>query len=198
MNEHRPDRIDDRDGRNARLTKNAISWWTISARTSHWWAKSTPGAMTAIALNLVGPGPVEISETEPAAAISDLIGDPFVNRINHQYRVAFWVGDNSIARRPIYAWATKFLHQLLVDIRDGNYVASNTERAHARALLLDSSELPVIHGSCLITGIADDADTPAPLSENFQAWFTSLLDDLARLRDSLADAIAHESDIPLD
>ncbi|MGW4527789.1 hypothetical protein [Amycolatopsis sp. NPDC004378] len=198
MNEHgHPDRVDQIVDQINALTEDAASWNATGEHTHPWWATPAPGSMTAVELTMTDSGPIEISETNPRPAIDDRVGDPFVDRITHLYRVAFWVGGNSVARHPINVGATRFLHHLLADVRDGNYVASDRERDHARALL-DSGDLPVIHGPSLVTGIADDHETPAPLNENFQSWYSGLLDELAQLRRSLAHAIAREAGIPVE
>lgn len=188
----RPDIIEQIDT----LTDDAASWSaTGGEHTREMWV-APAGSMTAIELGMVGASPVTISETEAAHAISQLVGDPFFNPIHHLRHVVFWVGDNSVARQPINAGATRLLRQMLTDVRDGNYVASDAERDHVRALL-DSEDLPAIHGPCLITGMADDGDTPAPLNENFQHWFNGVIDAVAVVRQSLIE-IAAELGIPLE
>lgn len=195
MNEHgHPDRVDEIVEQIDALTEDAASWSATGEHSHPWWAQPAAGAMTAVELTMTSSGPIEISTTDPIAAIADRIGDPFVDRISYLRRVRFWVGGNSVAHRPLNVGATRFLHHLLADVRDGHYVASDTERHHARALLA-TGNLPEIHGPCLITGVADD-DMPAPLGENFQSWFTGLLDELAQLRASVVEAILRELGIP--
>ncbi|MFI6029505.1 hypothetical protein [Amycolatopsis magusensis] len=200
MNEHghrHPNRVDDIVDQIDALTEDAASWSATGEHAGSLWSQPAPGAMTAVELAMTGGAPIEISATEPVAAIAARIGDPFIDRISHLRRVAFWVGGNSVAHHPVNTGATTFLHHLLADVRDGNYVASDDERDHAR-LLLTAGNLPEIHGPCLVTGIADDGDTPAPLDENFQGWFTGVLDELAQRRASLVHAIARELGLSLE
>ncbi|GAB3162081.1 hypothetical protein GCM10027258_80380 [Amycolatopsis stemonae] len=197
MNEHgHHDRVDEVIEEIDALTADAASWSATGEPAHPWWVKPSPGAMTAVELTMTGPGPIAISATDPYTAIADRIGDPFVDRISHLRRVSFWVGGNSVAHQPLNVGATKFLHHLLADVRDGHYIASDTERDHARVLLA-AGTLPEIHGHCLITGVADDDDTPAPLGENFQSWFTHLLDQLAQIRaEALTEAVVRALGLP--
>jgi hypothetical protein len=122
---------------------------------------------------------------------------PFFNRIRHLDTTTFWVGDNSEANAPLNQPATRFLHELLSDVQDGGYVASDAERQHVRQLLAHRDGVPVIHGPCLITGANADGE-PGPLSENFQDWFTALLKKAAQLRGEIGLAIANALGIPAD
>lgn len=198
MNEHsHPDRAARVVEQIDALTEDAASWSASGERARSGQTEPGPGSMTAIALTMTAPGRVELSESDPVPAIADLVGDPSVNRIRPLERVAFWIGDNSEANRPVNAGATHFLHSLLADVRDGNYAASDRERDRVGALL-DSGDLPVIHGPSLVTGIAADGDTPAPLNEAFDSWHAHMLEELQRMLASLVRSIAREIGIPPD
>ncbi|WNV83119.1 hypothetical protein [Umezawaea sp. Da 62-37] len=188
-----PDIIDRIDA----LTDDAATWSAGGEHTHTWWATATEGAIAAVELSTAGLGSVELSETEPDGDIARRIGDPGVDRISPLYRVQFWVGGNSMATCPVNTGATTFLHRLLIDVRDGDYVASDAEREHARTLLDTPDTLPMIHGPCLITGVGEDSSA-GPLEENFQGWFTTLLDQLVQMRHELLDAIAREIGVPAD
>jgi len=177
------------------LTEDAADWTATGEHTRSWWATPTAGSMTAVELNMTGLGLVDISDTDADRDIARRVGDPGVDRISHLYRVRFWVGGNSVVTSPVNTGATRFLHRLLTDVRDGHYVAGDAEREHARALLDAPGDLPVIHGPCLVTGVADGGAV-APLDENFHDWFTNLLNRLAQVRHALVSAIAHEIGIP--
>lgn len=173
---------------------------TVTATGGHEipeWNKPSPGNMTAVLLDMSRAAVVEISQADPGQDLARLVGDPFFNRIRHLATTTFWVGDNSEANAPLNQPATRFLHELLSDVQDGAYVASDTERQHVRQLLAHRDGVPVIHGPCLITG-ADTAGEPGPLSENFQNWFTALLKKAAQLRDEIGQAIADTLGIPAD
>lgn len=194
MIEHgHPDIIDRIDA----LTDDAASWSPTGAHSQPWWVTPASGAMTAVELSMFSSGPIDISQNNPGLDIARHVGDPGVNRINHLRKVALWVGDNSVAGSPVNAGATRFLHHLLADVRDGRYIASDQERDHARALLDIPDDLPVIHGPCLVTGVGEDG-AAAPLDENFQTWFSALLDELAELSKSLVAVVAREIGIPLE
>lgn len=195
MNEHShpdPDIIDRIDA----LTEDATSWSATGDHTRTWWATPAAGAMTVLKWNMIGAGPVDISATAPGRDIARHVGDPGVDRISYLRRLQFWVGSNSVATSPVNDGATRFLHQLLADIRDGRYIASDHERDHAGDLL-DAPDLPLIHGPCLVTGVGDDT-AAAPFDENFEGWFTALLDEIAQLHTSLVTAVARETGIPLE
>lgn len=161
------------------------------------WNKPSPGNMTAVLLDMSRAAVVEISQADPGQDLARLVGDPFFNRIRHLDTTTFWVGDNSGANAPLNQPATRFLHELLSDVRDGAFVASDAERQHVRQLLAHRDGVPVIHGPCLITG-ADADGEPGPLSENFQDWFAALLKKAARVRDEIGLAIADVLGVPAD
>lgn len=171
---------------------DAATWNAADEHPRPGWMTPEPGAMTAVELTMSGAGLVDISEAEPEGDIARRIGDPAVNRISHLRRVQFWVGDTSAATSPVNTPATRFLHELLTDVRDGRYIASDAERDHARALLAEPDSLPVIHGPCLVTGVGDGGSA-APLEDNFHSWFTGIV---ARGLESLINALAREIGIP--
>lgn len=173
---------------------------TLTANGGHEipeWNKPSPGSMTAVLLDMSRAAVVEISQADPGKDLARLVGDPFFNRIRHLDTTTFWVGDNSVANAPLNQLATRFLHELLSDVQDGAYVASDAERQHVRQLLAHRDGVPVIHGPCLITG-ADANGEPGPLSENFQHWFTALLEKAAQLSDEIGLAIVDVLGIPAD
>lgn len=177
------------------LTDDAANWSADGGHSQAEWATPAPGAMTAIELSMEGAGPVDISEADPGRDIARLVGDPGVDRLRHLRRVQFWVGDNSVDTSPVNIGATRFLHRLLAAVRDGHYIASDAARDHARALLDNPDDLPVIHGPSILTGVGDDGGA-APLDENFQDWFGELIDRIAQLH-PLA-ALAEQIGIPLE
>lgn len=169
------------------LTQDAATW-TADENDAPQWNKPSDGAMTAVLFGMTGAQILEISSTDPIDDLTRLVGDPFFDRIRHLYGVQLWVGGNSVNTQPINIGATRFLHHLLSDVRDGDYIASDREREHARTLLEDPAGVPVIHGPLLITGVGADDDLPGELDENFQAWFTKVLD---RIRDAVSHVVAH-------
>lgn len=177
------------------LTEDAASWSATGEHTRSWWAAPADGAMTAVELGMTGAGRVDISATDPGSDITRLVGGPGLDRINYLRRVQFWVGGDSAATSPVNTGATAFLHRLLADVRDGRCVAADAERDHVRTLLDTPDQLPVIHGPCLVTGVGDDGGA-APLDENFQDWFTTLLDNIAQQHHALAAAVVDRLGLP--
>ncbi|RAS59478.1 hypothetical protein C8D87_11490 [Lentzea atacamensis] len=184
MREHDQQDITDRIDA---LTNDAASWSADGQHTVPRWATAAPGAMVAIALDMFGARPVEISATNPARDIARHVGDQFCSLIPALRKVQFLVEMRDQTSESVNPGATVLLHQLLADVRDGHYIASDGERGYVRAVL-DLDTAPVIHGPCLITGLGDDG-APAPLDDNFQAWFSGLLAEIAQRRAQLATAI---------
>uniref|UniRef100_UPI003F49574D hypothetical protein n=1 Tax=Amycolatopsis sp. CA-096443 TaxID=3239919 RepID=UPI003F49574D len=148
------------------------------------WAEPGLGSMIAIELGTTEAGPDRIVDVDvdAVAAIVGRIavpfGDPSVSPMPALFRVAFWVGGNSQYNWAVSenAGATNFLHHLFAAVRDGDYPAEDRERDFARSQL-DRSDRPVIHGPCLVTGLALDHETPEPLGEAFAAWYRDLRDE---------------------
>jgi hypothetical protein len=178
--------------------RDAATWTRTGAHETQEWNTPSPGNMIAILLDTVGLTPIEISLTDPVQDIARLVGDPIPTRIRHLSGVDFWIGDNSQNTAPINDGATAFLHALLEDVRDGAYVASDTDRDHVRRVLSTPGAAPAVHGPCLITGVANDRDRPAPLSDNFQDWYSAGLDRVAGLRAEIAAVVADELGIPVE
>ncbi|MDT7789859.1 MAG: hypothetical protein QOF58_8278 [Pseudonocardiales bacterium] len=178
------------------LTNDAATWSTGGDHTSPRWATASPGSMAAIALDMISARPAEISETNPARDIARHVGDPFCPLFTALRKVQFHVGVRSSVRQPLNTLATKLLYLLLLDIRDGRYIASDAERDYARSVLeLDAA--PVIHGPCLITGATEDS-APAPLDDNFQSWLSALLEEIAQHRAKRVAALAAAIGIALE
>jgi hypothetical protein len=172
------------------LTDDAASWTATGAHETPQWNRPAPGAMTAVLLGVTSAHPIEISRTNPGEDRSRLVGDPFVDRVRHLDAVGLWVGGNSVATAPVNTNATRFLHHLLSDVRDGDYIASDHEREHVRQVLADPDAAPVIHGPCLVTGV-DAEGEPGELDANFQHWFTQVLAIVAEIAER-HHAIAHD------
>ena len=175
------------------FTEDAASWNASGSHAVPPWGTPAAGHMTSIYLPLINAGTpdlstVEISAAKPFHDIARLVRDPSVNQIQHLRTVQFWIGDNSLAAQPVNLSATRFLYQMLMDVRDGRYIASDRERGHAGSLLATPDDLPVIHGPCLVTGIGANHG-PGELDENFQSWLTTLHDEITRTR-ALIAAIA--------
>lgn len=185
-NESGTDIIDQIDA----LTTDAARWTATAENGTPGWNTPAEGTMAAVLLTMAGAQIVEISRTEPDADLSGLIGDPLFDCIHHLYGVDIWVGGNSVNTAPVNTGATQFLHRLLRAVRDGDYVASDREREHVRRLLDDPSGAPVIHGPALITGV-DSAGEPTELDENFQAWFTKVVEQIDGIRHMVAHVVGH-------
>lgn len=179
------------------LTDDAASWTANGDHTQPWWATAEPGALAVIALDMTGARPMQISATNMVRDIARHVGEPFFGLDTGLRKVMFLVGVDSSAGQPVNTGATQMLHQLLADVRDGHYIASDAERDHARHLLDTPDITPAIHGSCLVTGSDDGA--PAPLDDNFQVWFSDLLAEMAaRRRAKFSAAVADAIGIPLE
>ena len=192
------DQIDDA------LTDDAATWTATGAHEVPKWNTPAPGAMRAILLEQTGVSIVDVSRTDPAEDLSRLVGDPFFNSYRHLYDVGFWVGGNSANKAPVNPGATQFVHHLLRDVEAGDYIASDHEREHVRGLLASPDGAPAIHGPCLITGL-DAAGEPSELDENFQHWFTAMLDEItamvaeiAAIKSAIGHAVADALGIPAD
>lgn len=159
------------------LTDDAASWSAHGERSQPWWATPEPGSMTAITLDMTRVRPAQISESNPVRDIARHVGGPFCPLSTALRKVQFHVGVSSSVRDPVNTHATNLLHLLLVDIRDGRYIASDAERDYARRVL-ERGAAPVIHGPCLITGSGTDG-APARLDDNFQSWLDALLEEIA-------------------
>lgn len=160
------------------LTRDAATWTVPGSHEPPEWNTPSAGTMPAILLEMAAPRLVELNHSDPMAEVTRLVGDPVAEPISYLYGVWFWIGDNSMATAPVNPGATRFLHHLLTQVRDGDYVASDHERDHVTRLLATPGAVPVIHGPCLITG-ATTRGEPTELGENFQQWFTTFLDRLA-------------------
>jgi hypothetical protein len=177
--------------------RDAATWTRTGAHETHEWNTPSPGNMTAILLDTVGSTPIEISLADPVEDIARLVGDPIPTRIRHLSGVDFWIGDNSQNTAPINNGATVFLHDLLTDVQDGTFVASDIDRDHVRRVLSTPDAAPAVHGRCLITGVANDGDWPAPLSDNFKDWYSAGLDRCTGLQAEIA-AVTHALGIPVE
>ena len=159
------------------LTDDAATWSKSGADDLSQWNDLPPGVMAAILLDVTRGGKIKISRADPVPDLVRLVGDPLIDRITPLDAVQVWVGKNSVAAAPANQGATRFLHDLLSDVRDGHYLASDTERETVRTLL-DGPDGPLtIHGSCVITG-ATDIGEPGPLGENFHTWYTATVNEI--------------------
>lgn len=159
--------------------------WTATGADHPLRSAPDSGSITAISL-ADDPGPVKISETDPRRDIKRLVGQPSLDALRHLRHVQLWVGDNSRVTHPVNEGATRFLHDLLVAIRDGHYAASAVERDHARVLLDHPANMPIVHGPCVITGVAPDGE-PGPLDNALQDWITEQAARHARIKNVFRD-----------
>ncbi|HET6285696.1 MAG TPA: hypothetical protein VFG15_02960 [Amycolatopsis sp.] len=174
------------------LTNDAATWSAAPDDHMPSWAKADGGRMIAVELGITGPAFPQLSASDPAPDIAKLIGDPGVRSYRHLSGMQFWIGRNSVSALPVNEGATKLLRYLLAAVRDGHYIASDADRDNARALLGAAGGGPVIHGPCLVTGVADDGGA-APLDENFRDWFTEVLETVAEQHALfIAEAIARQ------
>ena len=160
------------------------------------WADPMTGTTAAILIDTSGVSVVGIGKSESLAdVLIRVVGDPFVNRVAHLYGVDCWVGDNSLAASPHNRIATQIMHQLIRDVHEGRYVATDHDRVHAHYLLAKIEEVLDFHGPFLITG-ASHSDSVVPLDENFRRWFTAGTGDITAIRHSLRTIVATECGIP--
>jgi hypothetical protein len=160
------------------------------------WADPTTGTTAAILITTSGISVVEVRRAEATSAFATrVVGDPCTNQVSHLYGVDCWVGDNSKITSGMNRIATQVMYQLIRDVHDGDYVATDRERAHAHGLLANLDGLLEFHGPFLITG-ASTTDSAVSLDENFRRWFTAGTGDITQIRDSLRTIVATERGIP--
>jgi hypothetical protein len=129
--------------------------------------------MEAIQFDADGVKVVEIAESGAKRDILDRVGDSGVIWMLLLSRVEVWVGTDSYSNGTVNVPASLFVLQLLRDIREGNYIASDVDRDHARELLSKRGSDWLVTGPCLVVGV-DEEGEPAPLDENFRAWIERL------------------------
>ncbi|SDD55691.1 hypothetical protein [Actinokineospora iranica] len=177
--------------------QGAANWTSDGDHTRPEWMTSERGAMTVMEIRLTSGEPVDISEVDAEREIAARVGTANLRRLVVLEHVQVWLGVDAAATEPVNLGATRFVHQLIESVSTGDYAAGDAERDSARRLLAHPENLPVIHGTCVVTGVGVEGEA-ASFDTSFQDWFTRLIDLIQENRAAETVARLREAGLPVE